>query len=242
MVNAPTIFSVAWAAILPFANDYVRAKLHLSRHAETELLSEICGPHGVPRSLGGTYEPPPDDAVTEEAPQGADGPESARDDAYAWSTVSIEAGKLHKVVVDVPAPSAAEGTEGHTGVNLLCECELKASGVANGGDVSFYVVHQPPGTPSSRGDGAYAIEPCSLCASDGAVARVLEAPAPGRYTCIWDNSTAWYYARELSYRVVTSDDLSAVTDRLIPLEADGRPTVRQWAGLGVDEIRRLSAD
>ena len=70
MVNAPTIFSVAWAAILPFANDYVRAKLHLSRHAETELLSEICGPHGVPRSLGGTYEPPPDDAVTEEAPQG----------------------------------------------------------------------------------------------------------------------------------------------------------------------------
>ena len=74
-----------------------------------EMLSEICGPHGVPRSLGGTYEPPPDDAVTEEAPQGADGSESARDDAYAWSTVSIDAGKLHKVVVDVPAPSAAEG-------------------------------------------------------------------------------------------------------------------------------------
>ena len=107
MVNAPTIFSVAWAAILPFANDYVRAKLHLSRHAETELLSEICGPHGVPRSLGGTYEPPPDDAVAEVAPGGAGGSESARDDAYAWSTVSIEAGKLHKVVVDVPAPSAA---------------------------------------------------------------------------------------------------------------------------------------
>jgi len=228
IINAPSIFSIAWAAILPFANEHVQSKISISRGPNTEVLLDLVGAEGLPSDLGGTSEEP----MVAHA--------EVRDD-QAWTEVEILAGKTEKVVVtvDPPAPKK-DGTDPE-------QCSLAVEFTVESAEISFFVVREPLPDPAAGKkapppEQEYALEPETYQSSDGPVTKLVEDAKPGTYTCVWDNTQAWRYSRKISYRVVkVFGEVPVVEDGASTEDSSLTAALPEWDGLSDAEMAKLAS-
>lgn len=265
IVNAPAIFSIAWAAILPFANEHVRSKISISRSHDRDALLELVGKEGLPADLGGVL----DDAE-------ADGHAAAPADTLppqpseaAWAQVEIAAGRTatHAVVVtrDDLERGAAEAAAAAAAAAAVAAaaggarptdsppergaCSLALEFELDGADITFFAVTHAlrendagggGGGKSTSGGGAseekYALEPATLLADEMPCSRLVEVTSPSTVTFVWDNSAAWRYARTVRYRVAKVYGFAQPQGAAGLVTASGTP---EWEGLDDAEVAKL---
>jgi len=237
VVNAPSIFSIAWAAILPFANEHVQSKITISRGSNTDALRELVGAEVLPADLGG------DAPVAGAEPGASAAPADADPYENAWTDVTIDAGKTAQHVVEIGDDEAGAGEGDASGQgsdqSIAIEFAIESS------DVSFFVVHEPLGADKKKAaaEQSYALEPQSHNASAGTVSHLIEGARPGRYTCVWDNTQAWRYPRTVSYRVFAVKGAVPMSIASAdPAADDDSPTapLPEWEGLTDAEMAAMA--
>lgn len=229
IVNAPGIFSIAWKAILPFANEHVQSKISITRGPNTEMLLDLVGPEGLPADMGGSVA-----ETLESVPAAASG--GASDEAV-WTEVTIDAGKTERHVVKVEAHEPAPDGSVPEPFSLAVEFSVESA------EISFMAVYEPPQAEGAKkgGEQEYAIEPETYNASGGNVSKLVEGARPGTYTFVWDNTQAWRYPRNVSYRVLR------VSGSVQGVEADETDDTSrlsrlpEWDGLTAAEMQKLAA-
>lgn len=237
VVNAPSLFSIAWQAILPWANEHVQSKIAISRGPNADVLRELVGADVLPADLGGDA---PVDSALAAAHEAA-----AKAAASGWTEVSIAAGSTAQHVLEVgePAPGGGAAEGGPDGAqSIAIEFSIESS------DVSFFVVHEPLGAAGGKkgAEQSYVLEPQSYQSSGGSVSQLLEGAKPGKYTCVWDNTQAWRYPRKVSYRVFSvkaGEGASAMASGGTEWSAeDDSPSgpLPEWEGLGDAEMDAMA--
>jgi len=249
IVNAPAIFSIAWAAILPFANEAVQSKISISRGPNLEELREAVGAAGLPTDLGGDVEAAAGDAPAHPAEGGR--PDAA-EEGGAWTELLVEAGKTAQHVVTVDEADAAAALEavaadGAPSTPAVAATSLALEFEIEGADIAFFCVREPPPAPGGKKGGAvveqeYAVEPTTLAAGDSPVSRLIEAAGPGVYTFVWDNTAAWRYPRTIRFRVQKLQGPAAAQgggEAARAIVGPGTPPP-EWDGLGDAEMTKLA--
>lgn len=258
LVNAPSFFKLAWAAILPFTSEYVQAKICITRSDNRDELLALVGAEGLPAEFGGAL-------PSIEAAAAAHDPSPDEDAGAAWQTVEVEAGRTASVNLQVTArdvaaaaaPAAAEeeggGEDGATeptgaaaerGLSIVVEFSLEGSCQ----DISFFTVVEPPrdsdtaaAKRAAAAEQAYVIEPVALAADELPYSRILENVPAGSYTCVWDNSAAWRYPRTVKYRVHKIRGGIAGMHGTAGGQLAGTPGgPPEWEGLSEADLARLA--
>lgn len=221
VIHAPAIFSVAWAAIVPFANDHVQSKVAIHRGDAKDVVVEHVGAEAAEELLLGEVE-----GEAGGAPADADaGPGE-------WTQVTIAAGATHTHEVVIPDDSSAEGA-----ASLLVECAVEAS------ELSVMVVRELADAGGSKAAAQeYAVEPESVSAAAGRWSKTVAPAAPGKYTVCWDNTQAWRYPRTVSFRVsVLRGYVASEGAPAADTEDSSLRRLPDWDGLSQDEQTALAA-